>query len=189
MISHANTSTEELIKIIGEGDRNAEGSLVKRYQKGLSVIIMNKTKDRMIADDVAQQTWLVVLLKIRNKELREASKFKSFLIQTAKYQAVMYFRKRASRKEEALDQSSELKVSALNPEQSLSNKQLGSLALGALNKLNKKRDRELLTKFYVLGESKESIRNELKLSSPHFDRVLYRARNRFKSIWKQVDVD
>ena len=44
------------------------------------------------------------------------------------------------------------------------------------------RDRQLLLRFYVAEEEKDSICGELGLDSLHFNRVLFRARHRFKEL-------
>jgi RNA polymerase sigma-70 factor (ECF subfamily) len=51
-----------------------------------------------------------------------------------------------------------------------------------LGQLSVQRDREILCRFYFFDEGKERIREDLNLSSAHFDRVLHRARKRMQSI-------
>jgi RNA polymerase sigma-70 factor (ECF subfamily) len=45
-----------------------------------------------------------------------------------------------------------------------------------------KRDRELLTRFYVYDQDKQEICRELGLESLHFNRVLFRAKNRLRKL-------
>jgi RNA polymerase sigma-70 factor (ECF subfamily) len=44
------------------------------------------------------------------------------------------------------------------------------------------RDRDLLVRFYLNDESKEDICASLDLTDEHFNRVLFRARNRFREL-------
>jgi DNA-directed RNA polymerase specialized sigma24 family protein len=44
------------------------------------------------------------------------------------------------------------------------------------------RDREVLVRFYLDDEDKGKICRELKLSEDHFNRVIFRARNRFREL-------
>jgi RNA polymerase sigma-70 factor, ECF subfamily len=44
------------------------------------------------------------------------------------------------------------------------------------------RDRRLLRGYYVLDQDKEALCQELELSQEHFDRVLHRARARFREL-------
>ena len=43
-----------------------------------------------------------------------------------------------------------------------------------------KRDREILRRFYVEEEDKDSICKDLKIDGTHFNRVLFRAKARFR---------
>jgi len=47
------------------------------------------------------------------------------------------------------------------------------------------RDRELLVRFYLNDEEKDAICQELNLSQEHFNRVIFRARNRFRELLEQ----
>ena len=44
------------------------------------------------------------------------------------------------------------------------------------------RDREVLVRFYLNDEDREQICRELRLSEEHFNRVIFRARNRFREL-------
>jgi DNA-directed RNA polymerase specialized sigma24 family protein len=47
------------------------------------------------------------------------------------------------------------------------------------------RDRELLIRFYVHDQDKQKICRELGLKSLHFNRVLFRAKNRFRKLLEE----
>ena len=51
-----------------------------------------------------------------------------------------------------------------------------------LDEMPGERDRELLMRFYLNDEAKEQICQELKLSREHFNRVIFRARGRFREL-------
>jgi hypothetical protein len=44
------------------------------------------------------------------------------------------------------------------------------------------RDREVLVRFYLDDQDREKICRELGLSEEHFNRVIFRARNRFREL-------
>ena len=46
------------------------------------------------------------------------------------------------------------------------------------------RDQDLLKRFYLSGDTKGDLCAEYGLTDSHFDRVIFRARQRFKSIWE-----
>jgi RNA polymerase sigma-70 factor (ECF subfamily) len=54
-----------------------------------------------------------------------------------------------------------------------------------LDQLAVSRDREILRRFYLADEDKVTICVALKLSAPHFDRVLYRAKRRMRELITQ----
>ncbi len=55
-----------------------------------------------------------------------------------------------------------------------------------IGELKTERDRQLLLRFYLAEDDKEQICSDLGLSSLHFNRVLFRARQRFKVLLEQT---
>ena len=53
-----------------------------------------------------------------------------------------------------------------------------------IGELASERDRQLLFRFYVADQDKHEIMELLGLDSLHFNRVLFRARQRFASLWQ-----
>src|SRR5207253_245294 len=60
--------------------------------------------------------------------------------------------------------------------------QWAAAARRMLGEMPGERDRDLLVRFYLNDEAKEQICQELKLSQEHFNRVIFRARNRFREL-------
>ena len=52
-----------------------------------------------------------------------------------------------------------------------------------LESLPTERDREVLRRFYLTVEDKDRICDDLGLTRLQFNRVLYRARERFRELW------
>jgi RNA polymerase sigma-70 factor (ECF subfamily) len=52
--------------------------------------------------------------------------------------------------------------------------------------LSLERDRQLLYRFYVGEDDKEEICRDLKLTSLQFNRVLHRARERFRELFESA---
>jgi RNA polymerase sigma-70 factor (ECF subfamily) len=48
------------------------------------------------------------------------------------------------------------------------------------------RDRQILYRFYIAEEDKDRICADLPLSSLHFNRVLHRARERYRDLYKSL---
>ena len=177
--------SEELVSRILVGDKEAEQEMVIRYHRGLIAMLYNRSHDRPLAEDVAQETWLLVINKVRNQELKDKKRLAGFITQIAKNQLLMKYRTRNRHHHVTEDEAQELPDAGPTPDQSLENNQLAGVIQGMLNEMRKPRDRELIRRFYLLGDSKSVLCKEFELTEAHFDRVLFRARERFKKLWSQ----
>ena len=63
--------------------------------------------------------------------------------------------------------------------------QWATAARQMLDEMPATRDREVLMRFYIHDEEKEEICQDLRLSMEHFNRVIFRARNRFRELLEQ----
>ena len=75
---------------------------------------------------------------------------------------------------------------APGPFDQVSGEQLRDLVRTLLQELSVPRDREILIRFYLDEEDKQSICSSLELDSEHFNRVLFRARQRFRALLEQA---
>ena len=60
------------------------------------------------------------------------------------------------------------------------------IARKVLEELDSDRDRQILFRFYVADDSKAQICADLGLSSLHFNRVLFRARERYRALYQTI---
>lgn len=183
-MSEAEESARIVERILA-GDHQAEQEMVIRYQKGLNAMLYNRCSDKAISNDVAQETWLLVIQKIRNSELKDNKRLAGFIIQIAKNQLIMNYRSRDRHAHSNLDEAYDVTNQDNTPEQELVNQQLASSVNQLLSELKKPRDRELIRRFYLIGDEKSKLCQEFDLTEAHFDRVLYRARERFKELWSK----
>lgn len=174
-----------LVAKILSGDKAAENDMVLRYQRGIKAVLFQRSKDRYVLDDVIQETWIVVLQKVRKGELRDPSKLSAFIIQIAKNQLIMKFRKEGKHQDALLESNSQPESKELSPEQASENSQLAESMNIVFSEMNQQRDKDILQRFFLTGDSKAELCIEYGLTANHFDRVLYRARNRFKALWAQ----
>jgi len=176
---------ETLVQKIIDGDSSAETEIVQRYQTPLMVILCNSSKDRVLAEDIAQDTWIIVLQKIRNGDVREPKQLAAFIRQVGKNQLIMRYRKNEKDKHnEPVDDDKTYSTSP-TPEQNVVNNQLNKSIVNLFKQLSQPRDRDILKRFYTTEDTKEDLCHEYGLTSAHFDRVLHRARERFKKLWKE----
>src|SRR6185295_8598659 len=173
----------DLVRRIAAGDSRAETALVERYSRGLRCLLRHLGAPPELADDLHQETFRIVLERLRRRGLDEPAGLAGFLRGTAKNLLTAERRKTARRRTDA---DSEGLESAVHPAQG----QLSSVLLEEeaaivrrlIGEMPTDRDRQLLLRFYVAEEEKESICADLGLDSLHFNRVLFRARHRFKDL-------
>ena len=65
---------------------------------------------------------------------------------------------------------------------SVSRLELAELIKRLIEELSVERDREILLRFYIREEDKESICTALAITPLHFNRVLFRAKQRFREL-------
>ncbi|HLF31694.1 MAG TPA: sigma-70 family RNA polymerase sigma factor [Xanthomonadales bacterium] len=177
--------SRELVERIGHGDRTAESELIARYARGVRLILLKRTGNPQLASDLCQDTFVVTLRKLRAGELRNSDSLAAFISQTAVNLSIQHFRKEV-RYEYSGDGIIELQPahSDKNDEQ-LDSQTTRVMLDGVLKQLAVARDREILRRFYLSDDDKDEICRDLQLSSAHFDRVLYRAKQRMRELIDQ----
>jgi len=176
------TIATALVRRIEGGDTPAEGDLFRRYSKGLLVMLRQRTGDPDLADDLHQEAFRIVLERIRKAGLQDPSRLGGFLYRTARNLVIADYRKKNRRKDESLDEVNVPTDPAAGQLRQVLLDEEAALVRQVIEELKPERDRELLYRFYLLEEEKDSICTELDLTSLHFNRVLHRAHKRFKDL-------
>jgi RNA polymerase sigma-70 factor (ECF subfamily) len=170
---------------IESGDPAAEAELVAHYQRAVSLVLLRRTGKPHLAKDLSQDTFVVVLRRLRAGELNNPNALSTFIRQTAVNISIDHFRR------EQRYVSQEDDVIALHSAhedrraQEIDNATTRAMLDEALAQLSISRDRDILRRFYLQDEDKDSICRDLGLSAAHFDRVLYRAKQRMRQLIKQ----
>ncbi len=176
-------TSEAIVAGIVEGDRLAEKAMVEKYGKALQFILERRTGNRENSKDLAQDTFLIVLQKLRTEPLKDPSKLGAYLQRTAINLHIGEIRKDIRRNTTA---DSELLEAFAKSEGDQYRKLVDERAKIAVKKLiselHNERDRHILTLYYIEEGEKEVICEELELSIRHFDRVISRARSRFREL-------
>jgi RNA polymerase sigma-70 factor (ECF subfamily) len=174
---------EELVARVQAGDRRAEERVVELYGRGVAIILDRHTNGRPEAEDLFQDTFRVGLEKLRRGELREAVKLPGFLAQIARSLAIEHYRKITRRKTDA---DSDAVLQAVAPSEGplggLLARENAALVRRLLQELANERDRQILLRFYIAEEDKDRISADYGLDSLQFNRVLHRARQRYKEL-------
>jgi RNA polymerase sigma-70 factor (ECF subfamily) len=177
----------DLVRRIHAGDAMAETILVERYSRGLVTMLRRAAGDPALADDLHQETFRIVLERLRERGLEDPERLAGFLHRTAKNLLVAGYRKTARRKTDGEAEGMEaVPDPSSGPLQERLREEEAALVRRLIGELETDRDREILYRFYLAEEDKERICADLGLSSLHFNRVLFRARQRFKELLERV---
>jgi len=179
---------ENLVTLVKQGDRAAETEMVERYSRGLRYLLRRKTRDTNLTEDFLQETWAIALVKIRDNGLDNPGRLAGYLCGIANNLALSE-KRRVNRQRTAVNSEIVALIpdESSNPYRHASRAEVCNQVRDLLNDLNTERDREILKRFYVREEDKESICKRLDIDGVHFNRVLYRARQRLKSIIEAAD--
>lgn len=177
------TEAIELARRIAAGDEAAEANLVDRFGRGLRYMLLRLCGDPSQADDLFQETFRVVLEKLRRGDLREPEKLSGFIRGIARNLWVGVTRKRRRRGDpapldavpEPIDSSTGSLGRVLIEEDRRRVRQI-------LGELRSARDREVLYRFYIAEEPRSVISRDLGLAERQLNVVLFRARQRFRQL-------
>jgi RNA polymerase sigma-70 factor (ECF subfamily) len=176
-----------LVQRIRTGDRSAEDELVQRYSRGVFFVINQSVSDTTVADDIYQESFRLVLEKVRAGEVREPERLSGFISSLTRNLVIEYFR-RSSRQQARQEGDADQRIPSPQPSQldQLLRKEQGLLARRVLEALPSDRDRKVLYRFYIADDEKEQICADLEVSSGHFNQILCRARERYKKLFEDM---
>lgn len=163
---------------------------VYRDFPGLRALIMRRVRDPDVAADILQDAAVTTLEKLRRGEIAHPENVGGFL-----YRVALNHLRNHRRKDRTGVSSAEELEDLRGPDEDPDWERVGRPQWAAavrrlLEQMPAPRDREVLRRFYLNDEDKEQICTALNLSAEHFNRVIFRARNRFrellehKGLWK-----
>lgn len=173
----------DLVRRVQSGEARAETEMVERYSRGLLFFLRRTTHDFALSEDLHQETFRIALERLRGGGLDDPEKLSGFLLRTARNLFLGHYRKR-TRRNEIQEPEEAVEPPAGGPGQLdvLLRQEQTAAVQRLIQELPTDRDRQILLRFYVAEEDKEAICADLGLSSLHFNRVLFRARQRFKEL-------
>jgi RNA polymerase sigma-70 factor (ECF subfamily) len=158
---------------------------VYRDYPGLRALILRRVRDPEVAADILQDAAVTTLEKLRNGEIAHPENLGGYLYRVA----INHLRNHRRKDRTALsspEQLDELRDSIDDPDwERVGRPQWAAAARRMLEEMPASRDRELLVRFYLNDEDKDAICRELSLTQEHFNRVIFRARNRFRELLEQ----
>jgi RNA polymerase sigma-70 factor (ECF subfamily) len=155
---------------------------VYRDYPGLRALIMRRVRDPEVAADILQDAAVTTLEKLRAGEIAQPSCIGGYLYRVA----LNHLRNFRRKDRGAVSSSADLESLADHENHpdfaEIDRTRWAEAARRMLQELPTARDRDLLVRFYLNDESKEDISASLGLSDEHFNRVIFRARNRFRAL-------
>jgi RNA polymerase sigma-70 factor (ECF subfamily) len=178
----ANWEPGEVVRRIRAGDPGAENELVRRYHRGVAAILRRSGAEVAAAEDLSQEAFALALRKIREGEVRQPERLAGFLSSLARNLAIEHFRRAAARRLSG-SPDEDVPSPAASPLEELLSAERATLVRTVLAELPSERDRQILLRFYLAEEDKDKICKDFGLSSLHFNRVVFRARERYRDMY------
>lgn len=171
-------------KIRGEDPAGME-ELYRLFSRGIRFYLCRQLGPQEL-DDRVHDTFLIVVQAIRRGELREPERLMGFVRTIVRRQVAAQIDNAVhARKEQAeLQCGSRISDRRKNPEETAIDQQRVEIMTRVLRSMLR-RDREILTRFYLLGESQERICSDMNLTETQFRLLKSRAKARFGEMGKR----
>jgi RNA polymerase sigma-70 factor (ECF subfamily) len=175
----------ELVARIRAGDQRAMEELYALFSKGIRFYLCRQLGPQEL-DDKVHDTFLIVVQAIRNGELREPERLMGFVRTVVRRQVVAHIDSAIQSRREQTGLQSGLGISDArsNPEEDAIAQQRLEIMEKVLRSVSR-RDREILTRFYLLGQSQEQICEGMNLTETQFRLLKSRAKARFGQLGKR----
>ena len=173
----------QLCEQIMAGDAGAENQFVTEHYRWLLFIVRQKFRNTDLHMDIVQDAFMLVITKLKSNQVRQLHTIRAYLRTCAINIGHEYLRKNqkysSAMAQDQLDWLADEQTGILDQlawEDGL--RQVKQV----VEELPTERDREILKLFYFAHHSKAEVCEQLDLSAAHFDRVIYRARQRLKEL-------
>lgn len=178
------TELTELVRRIVDGDSAAEEDLIRRYNQGVAIIIDQIVRNRSVTEDVSQETFRIVLAKVRQGDIREPERLSGFVCSVARNTALDHIRRTAHlRNHEAICNAEQIPDSAPSQLEEILRQERAAIVRQLIRELKKQRDRELLFRYFIAEEDKDRICADLGLTRAQFNNVIFRATARLRELY------
>lgn len=155
---------------------------LRQLRSGVLYLLHREVLDPSLAEDLCNETFRIVLERLRRQPLKDPTKLDAYLAQTARNLATADRRKTTRRQTVTGEQTAidDFADEVPDPGVDLDLQARARAVRRVLEEMPNVRDRQLLVRFYLDDEDKEFICRDLNLTGEHFNRVIYRARERFR---------
>ena len=181
----AQTDWAALVRQIREDDPGAMEKLYALFGRGIRYYLCRQLGPQDL-DDRVHDTFLIVVQAIRRGELREPERLMGFVRTVVRRQVAASIEQavHARRDVQDLEETTGLADDSESPEDSLISKQQAEIMAVVLRSISK-RDREVLTRFYLLEQPQSQICREMQLTETQFRLLKSRAKARFGELGRK----
>jgi RNA polymerase sigma factor (sigma-70 family) len=171
-----------LVERIRAGDDDAVQELYAKLSAGLRILICRRL-GAQDAHDRIHDVFIIVLSAIRSGSLREPEALAGFALAVLRNHIAGCIGERRKSREQTSSRTAldDIALDQHSPEDALLNQERADIACRALKRL-RPRDREILTRFYLQGQTEDRICEEMHLTSTQFRLVKSRAKAAFGEI-------
>ncbi len=176
---------ELIVEQIRVGDPEGMESLYRVFARGVRFYLCRQLGPQEL-DDKVHDTFLVVVQAIRRGELREPERLMGFVRTVVRRQVAAHIDHAVHTRRDCVGVESGIHVAdhRSDPEQVLAIKQRAEIMERALRSISE-RDREILTRFYLLEQPQAQICRDMSLSDTQFRLLKSRAKARFGELGKK----
>jgi RNA polymerase sigma-70 factor, ECF subfamily len=163
----------------------SEQQAMLRNMAGLRAQLTRVTGNIELASDLLHDAVVTALQKLQAGEIKDPTNLDGYVYRVALNHFRNYRRKDKSRLTSSEDTPEPADETESRPVTDVEAAQWSRLVKQVLQEVRLVRDRELLVRFYLQEESKEDLCHAYGLSELHFNRVIHRARDRFRELLQQ----
>src|SRR5579864_7906765 len=175
----------ELVERIKLNDQSGMEELYRVFSKGVRFYLCRQLGPQDLEDKV-HDTFLIVVQAVRRGELREPERLMGFVRTVVRRQVAAHIDQavHTRRQQVGIENGTIVVDLNRNPEQTAIQQQHEQIAKRVLHSISK-RDREILTRFYLLEQPQEQICEQMNLTETQFRLLKSRAKARFGELGKR----
>lgn len=174
-----------LVEKIRVDDQSGMEELYRVFSRGVRFYLCRQLGPQDLEDKV-HDTFLIVVQAVRRGELREPERLMGFVRTVVRRQVAGHIDQAVHARRQQVEIESGTTVVDLNrdPEEKAIQQQHEDIARRVLNSISK-RDREILTRFYLLEQTQQQICEQMNLTETQFRLLKSRAKARFGELGKR----
>lgn len=174
-----------LVGRIQAQDKQAMEELYRLFGRGIRFYLCRQLGPQEL-DDKVHDTFLIVVQAIRRGDLREPERLMGFVRTVVRRQVAASIEQAVQRRRDMQELDEDMGVcdKGQTPEENLIRRQRAEIMATILRGISQ-RDREILTRFYLLEQPQEQICQEMSLTDTQFRLLKSRAKARFGELGRR----